>query len=99
VTSSLVVTEGHGWFLRRFDRVRALGFLAMLEDMSFLDVRPVGPSELLGATAMLRRFHDQDLTVVDAHGLHLMQDEQVASCWSTDRHLGLAGTPLAIHAT
>jgi hypothetical protein len=42
VTSSLVVTEGHAWFLRRFDRV--------------------------------------------------------ASCWSTDRHLGLTGAPLAIHA-
>jgi hypothetical protein len=29
VTSSLVVTEGHGWFLRRFDHVRTLQFLAI----------------------------------------------------------------------
>jgi hypothetical protein len=49
VTSSLVVTEGHAWFLRRFDRVRALQFLAMIDDMPFLDVRPVGRPELDGA--------------------------------------------------
>jgi predicted nucleic acid-binding protein len=97
VTTSLVVTEGHAWFLRRFDRVRALQFLAMIDDMSFVAVRPVGAAELEGATAMLRRFDDQDLTLVDAVGLHLMHDGRVASCWSTDRHLGLAGTPLAIH--
>jgi len=33
VTSSLVVSEGHAWFLRRFDRARALQFLAMIDDM------------------------------------------------------------------
>ena len=99
VTTSLVVAEGHGWFLRRFDRVRALQFLAMVEDMPFLEVRPVGRDELQGSTAILRRFGDQDLTVADAVGLHLMRDEAAASCWSTDRHLGLVGTPLAIHAT
>jgi predicted nucleic acid-binding protein len=97
VTSSLVVTEGHAWFLRRFDRGRALQFLAMLDDMPFIDVRPVGTPELQGAAAMLRRFGDQDLTLVDAVGLHLMRDGRVASCWSTDRHLGLTGTTLAIH--
>jgi predicted nucleic acid-binding protein len=96
-TSSLVVVEGHGWFLRRFDRVRALQFLAMIDDMPFLDVRPVGTPELRGATTLLQRFADQDLTLVDAVGLHLMQAGGVASCWSTDRHLGLTGTPLAIH--
>lgn len=98
VTTSLVIAEGHGWFLRRFDRVRALRFLAMVEDMPFLDVRSVGPGEIEDATAMLRRSGDQDLTLVDAVGLALMSDGRVASCWSTDRHLGLAGSPLAIHA-
>jgi predicted nucleic acid-binding protein len=97
LTSSLVVTEGHAWFLRRFDRARALQFLVMIDDMAFLDVRAVGAPELGGAAAMLRRFANQDLTLVDAVGLHLMRDGGVASCWSTDRHLGLTGTPLAIH--
>lgn len=98
VTSSLVIAEGHGWFLRRFDRVRALQFLAMIDDMPFLDVRPVGVPELEGAAAMLRRFADQELTLADAVGLHLLHDEAIDSCWSTDRHLGLTGVPLAIHA-
>ena len=31
VTTPLVVAEGHGWFLRRFDSHRALQFLAMVE--------------------------------------------------------------------
>ena len=48
--------------------------------------------------ARLRRFADQDLTLVDAVGLHLMRDGRVASGWSTDRHLGLTGAQLAIHA-
>jgi predicted nucleic acid-binding protein len=98
VTTSLVIAEGHGWFLRRFDRVRALQFLAMVEDMPFLNVRPVGLDEVRSATATLRRFGDQDLTLVDAVGLDLMRDAHVGSCWSTDRHLGLTGTRLAIHA-
>ena len=99
VTTSLVIAEGHGWFLRRFDRVRALQFLGMIDDMPFLDVRSVGPDELQGAATLLRRFGDQDLTLADAVGLHLMRDDGAASCWSTDRHLGLVGTPLAIHST
>jgi predicted nucleic acid-binding protein len=98
VTTSLVVAEGHGWFLRRFDRTRALHFLGMIDDMPFLDVRAVGPVELRGATSLLRRFGDQDLTLADAVGLHLMREDGAASCWSTDRHLGLTGTPLAIHS-
>ena len=79
--------------------MRALQFLAMLDAMPFLEVRSVGTAELHGAASLLRRFGDQDLTLADAVGLHLMWDEDAASCWSTDRHLGLTGTPLAIHAT
>jgi hypothetical protein len=93
------VAEGHGWFLRRFDAVHALRFLAMIEDMPFLDVRAVGPSDLRGATEVPRRFDDRRPTVADAVGLHLMRDGAAASCWSTDRHLGLTGAPLAIRVT
>ena len=32
VTSTLVIAEGHGWFLRRYDRHRATEFLAFIED-------------------------------------------------------------------
>ena len=38
VTTSLIVAEGHGWFLRRYDRIRALEFMSMIEVMSPLEV-------------------------------------------------------------
>jgi predicted nucleic acid-binding protein len=96
ITSALVIAEGHAWFLRRHNRSRALQFLAMLEEMRFLAVAPVGPREQEGATALLRRFSDQDLTMTDAVGLYLMREHKVACCWSTDFHLGLTGVPLAL---
>ena len=96
ITTTLVIAEGHAWFLRRYDRTRALQFLAMIEDMKPLKVAPVGPAEQAGATQMLRRFSDQDLTLADAAGLHLMQVRKLGMCWSTDFHLGLTGIPLVI---
>jgi hypothetical protein len=63
-----------------------------------LEVVEVGSEQLAAGTASLRKFSDQDLTLVDAVGLHLMKARRVKSCWSTDRHLGLTGVPLAIHA-
>lgn len=96
VTSALVIAEGHGWFLKRYDRTRALQFLAMVEDMTPLGILPVGPAEQAAAAAVLRRFSDQDLTLTDGVGLHLMKQHRIRHCWSTDFHLGLTGVPLAI---
>ena len=93
-TTALVVAEGHAWFLRRYDRTRALHFQAMLEEMDVLQVAPVGPRELKGGTAVLRKYADQDLTMTDAVGLWLMKEKKIGSCWSTDAHLGLSGVPL-----
>ncbi len=97
ITTSLVVAEGHGWFLKRYDRIKALHFLAMVDAMRPLAVLPAGPREIDVASALLRRFRDQDLTLVDACGLHAMEAEKVRCCWSTDFHLGLTGVPLVIH--
>ena len=97
VTSSLVVAEGHGWFLRRYDRTRALHFLSMIEDMEPLNVLTVGDPEIAAGTAVLRRFSDQDLTIADAVGLHLMGARRIRSCWSTDWHLGLTGVSLVVN--
>ena len=36
VTSALVVAEGHGWFLRRYDRERAIQFLNFIEDLPII---------------------------------------------------------------
>ena len=97
VTTTLVIAEGHGWFLKRYDRIKALQFLAMVETMRPLTVLPTGSREIRAASALLRRFRDQDLTLVDACGLHAMEVESVRCCWSADFHLGLTGVPLVIH--
>jgi len=97
VTTPLVIAEGHGWFLRRYDAVRSLQFLAMVDAMTPLRVLSVGRREQRAGAEILRRFSDQRLTLTDAVGLHLMAEHEVASCWSTDFHLGLTGVPLVIH--
>ena len=97
VTTALVVAEGHGWFLRRYDRTKALQFLAMIEALRPLETLPVGAREIEAASALLRRFPDQDLTLADASGLHMMDARGIRACWSTDFHLGLTGVPLVLH--
>lgn len=100
VTTALVVAEGHGWFLRRYDRTRGLQFLAMLETMkTAMQTLSVGEREQSSATEWLRKFSDQDLTLTDAAGLEVMRSRRIKSCWSTDRHLGLTGVQLVIHQT
>ncbi len=99
LTTALVVAEGHAWFLRRYDRMRALQFLAMIEAMTPLTVVSVGPTEQAAAAGLLRRYSDQNLTMTDAVGLHVMSARSVATCWSTDFHLGITGIPLAINVS
>ncbi len=65
--------------------------------MTLLRVAAVGSKELNAAGNLVRRYPDQDLTLADAAGLHLMSVRRIRECWSTDRHLGLTGVPLAIH--
>jgi predicted nucleic acid-binding protein len=96
VTTTLVVAEGHGWFLRRYDRSRALQFIAMIEAMAPLRLLGVGPAEQAAGVRLLRRFSDQDLTMTDAVGLHISTMHRVGSMWSTDFHMGLTGVPLVI---
>lgn len=99
VTTALVLAEGHAWFLKRFHCVRALQFVAFIEDLTALAIAPVGADEHVGGVRMLRKFSDQDLTMTDAVGLHLMRELRIESCWSTDFHLGLGGVPLVIDET
>jgi predicted nucleic acid-binding protein len=96
VTTTLVAAEGHGWFLKRYDRTRALRFISLLEDMTPLRVIPTGPDELAGGVKLLRQFSDQDLSLTDAIGLWTMDRRKLKVCWSTDRHLRLTSIPLVI---
>jgi hypothetical protein len=65
ITSSLTLLEGHGWFLRRYDSRRALEFLNFIAALSPLTVAAFGAEELQPSKAMLRKFHDQDLTLAE----------------------------------
>lgn len=96
VTSALVIAEGHGWFLRRYDANRALQFLSFLAEFPILFLQPFDGDELAKTSQLLRKFADQRLTLADAHGLLVMQERRILVCWSTDRHLGLTGVRLAL---
>jgi predicted nucleic acid-binding protein len=96
ISTALVLAEGHGWFLKRFDRTRALQFVAFIEELRPLRLVPVRAEEHAGGVRFLRKFSDQDLTLTDAVGLHVMHELKIASCWSTDFHLGLTGVRLVV---
>jgi len=96
VTSALVLAEGHGWFLRRYDQRRAIQFLSFINELPTLSIQAFGPADLAKAGQAVKKFSDQRLTLADAHGLVVMSERQVTTCWSTDRHLGLTGATLVI---
>ena len=72
------------------------GMMALIEELSPLDVLNTSGAEVTGGTKLLRKYSDQNLTLTDAIGLQVMRDRRVRSCWSTDRHLRLTGVPLVI---
>jgi len=94
VTSALVIAEGHGWFLRRYDQRRAIQFLSFIEELRPLQVLGFDDEAVAKATRLIRKFSDQDITLADAHGLAIIRDRRISACWSTDRHLGLTGASL-----
>lgn len=96
VTSALVVLEGHGWFLRRYDQQRAVQFLNFLDALPDLTIRAFDSAELVKVSRLVKKYGDQKLTLADAHGLAVMRERRTSSCWSTDRHLGLTGVRLVI---
>jgi hypothetical protein len=55
-------------------------------------------SELEKAKIFVKKFADQELTLADAHGLVVMKSRRIVSWGSSDRHLGLTGATLTVHA-
>ena len=96
VTSALVLAEGHGWFLRRYDRNRAIQFLNFIDALSVLAIQRFDREELAKTSRLPKKFGDQSLTLADAHGLVIINERRISTCWSTDRHLGLTGAKLVI---
>ena len=94
ITSALVITEGHGWFLRRYDQIRATEFLAFISALRRLDIEPFGADALAKTGAVVKRYGDQALTLADAHGISIIRERRIGACWSTDRRLALSGAEL-----
>ena len=97
VTSPLVINETHAWFIRRYDIERGLRFLSFIEELKPLTILSIDQTELKEGEKILRRFKDQELTLVDAVGLSIMKNRDIKICWSTDRHLSLLGAELVIY--
>jgi predicted nucleic acid-binding protein len=93
-TSALVVAEGHGWFLRRYDQRRALEFLNFVDALPALTIEGFDADAVKRSSKWLKKFSDQTLTLADAHGLAVMPDRRITACWSTDRHMTLTGATL-----
>ena len=96
VTSALVLAEGHGWFLRRYDHGRAVQFLSFVDALPRLNIEPFGAEQLAASGALVRKFKDQQLTLADAHGLVIMHLRRTETCWSTDRHMSITGVALVV---
>lgn len=94
ITSALTIAEGHTWFLREYNAQRAARFLAFVRELDDLTIEPFDDRAIADVTAIAAKYQDQKLTLVDAHGLAIMKERALKSCWSTDRHLGLTGVPL-----
>jgi len=95
-TSALVLAEGHGWFLRRYDQRRAIEFLNFVDALPLLTIEGFDADAVKRSSKWLKKFSDQTLTLADAHGLDVMSDRRITSCWSTDRHMTLTGATLVI---
>lgn len=93
-----LVAEGHGWFLRRYDRFKALQFIGLIESLDMLTIANSTHADRNASFAVLRQHLDQDLKLVDALGIHVMVSRSSQICWSTDFHLGLSGVPLVINS-
>jgi len=96
VTSSLVITETHGWFLRRYNNFRANQFLLFVSDLPFIEIISFGDKEVEKSKKILHQFSDQKLTLVDAHGIQIIKERKIKVCWSTDRHFSLSNSTLVI---
>ena len=88
LTTPLVVAEGHGWFLRRYDAAKGLQFLSMVETMP-LHMASVGEREQRAAFALIRIVpishgsdQDDELRALAGQGkIRLAEDELDEAFW------------------
>jgi hypothetical protein len=77
---------------------RVIIFLNFIDELSVLAIQRFDCEELTKTSRLLKKFGDQSLTLADAHGLVIINERRISTCWSTDRHLGLTSAELVIPA-
>ncbi|HTT81855.1 MAG TPA: type II toxin-antitoxin system VapC family toxin [Rhizomicrobium sp.] len=94
ITSVLVLSECHSWFLHRHGEEaarRLRDFIAALNGIQLLGFMLDDHERTLH---MLDRFRGAALTYVDAASLAIIEQRKIRTVWSTDHHLGLTGAEI-----
>jgi predicted nucleic acid-binding protein len=87
--SPLIISETHRLILYKLGIEAGQRFLAQLFkeiETKFVEVIPVGWSDLTQARVLINRYHDQDLSLTDTCSAVLMRRNNISQIASYDRH-------------
>jgi predicted nucleic acid-binding protein len=98
ITSWGIVSETFTWIRYHIGSWEASRWLALkesLEQQGFLQVVFPDSQMEVGVRKVIDRFHDQDLSYVDAFSIALIQSRpDIDAIFAFDHHMALAGLPI-----
>jgi uncharacterized protein len=98
ITTWGIVSETYTWIRYHIGYREALRWLTLkdsLEDQGFLQVICPDQQMEIGVRKVISRFHDQQLSYVDAFSLALIQSRpDIDAIFAFDHHMSLAGIPV-----
>jgi len=98
ITTWGIVSETYTWIRYHIGYREALRWLTLkdsLEDQGFLQVICPDHQMEIGVRKVISRFHDQQLSYVDAFSLALIQSRpDIDVIFAFDHHMSLAGIPV-----
>lgn len=98
ITTWGIVSETYTWIRYHIGYQEASKWLTMkdsLEDQGFLQVICPDHQMEIGVRKIINRFHDQQLSYVDAFSLALIQSRpDIDAIFAFDHHMSLAGIPV-----
>ncbi len=98
ITSWGIVSETFTWIRYHVGDREALRWLGMkeaLEHQGFLQVVFPHPEMEVGVRKVIERFHDQELSYVDAFSIAFIQSRpDIDAVFAFDHHMALAGRPV-----
>lgn len=94
VTTNLVVAETYNLVQRRVSRTSAVQFLTVLRSSARLERVYSDRLVEIEAENLLKHYHDQDFSFVDAVSFTVMRQRQIEEAFAFDRHFIVAGFAL-----